>query len=90
LVPQNAQNASDPSTFLPQDGHCASPAPSGAYTLVAGTGAAPAADARWPAAAIAEADSGLPQSMQNREPSSLRRPQWAHISMEPEASARVA
>jgi hypothetical protein len=56
---------------------------------VAGTGDPPT-DARWAAAAIAEADSGLPQSMQNREPSSLRRPQWAHISMEPGASARVA
>jgi hypothetical protein len=28
---------------------------------------------------MAEADKGLPQSMQNRDPGSFDRPQWAHV-----------
>ena len=86
LAPQKAQKERDPSTIFPQAPHLVSPAPSAAYTLVAGIGL-PAADARKLAAAMAEAESGFPQSMQNREPSSLRRPQWVHITMEPGASA---
>ena len=52
-----------------------SPAPSAAsYTLVCGTLRPAPAGA---AADMADVLIGLPQSMQNREPSSLRRPQWA-------------
>ncbi len=36
---------------------------------------------------MAEAESGLPQSMQNREPSSFWRPQWAHVLTSRMASA---
>ncbi len=45
-----------------------------AYTRVAG--GPPAAGT---GIAMAEADSGLPQSMQKREPGSLLRPQCAHV-----------
>jgi hypothetical protein len=77
-VPQNAQKASELSTAWPHPGQVASPAPAGSaawFTRVAGT--EPPRPGAW--MAMADADSGLPQSMQNREPSSLRRPQWAHV-----------
>lgn len=54
---------------------------SGAYTLVAGT--PPAGDGT----AIAEADSGFPQSMQKRDPGSFRRPQMAQVNTTGGASA---
>jgi hypothetical protein len=81
LAPQKAQKGRDPSTIFPHEPHFTSALPSAAYTFVAGTPPPPAADARIPAADMAEAESGLPQSMQNREPSSLRRPQWAQFTM---------
>jgi hypothetical protein len=75
LAPQKAQKGIVLSIAWPHFEHCMSPAPSGdvAYTRVAVTPTAP----RAVGIETADAVSGLPQSMQNREPSSLRRPQWA-------------
>ena len=53
------------------------PAGGGAYTRVAG--AAPPVGVVAGPTAMADTDRGLPQSMQNRDPGSFCRPQWAHV-----------
>ena len=55
----------------------AAPAGGGAYTRVAGAALPVGVDAG--PTAMAETDRGLPQSMQNRDPGSFGRPQWAHV-----------
>jgi hypothetical protein len=79
LAPQKAQKGCELSTACPHELHVMSPAPAAAVTTrVAGTPAGAAAPPDIAGtAATADAPSGLPQSMQNREPSSLLRPQCA-------------
>jgi hypothetical protein len=85
FAPQYAQNGIFASTVWPHEeqvGAAAAPAAlppagTGAYTRVAG-GALPVGDPIGPTA-MAETDSGLPQSMQNLDPGSFCRPQWAHF-----------
>jgi hypothetical protein len=92
FAPQNAQNGCVLSACLPQWGHFTSALPSGGWaadcdpcTRVAGT---PPADALG--RPTAEADIGFPQSMQNRDPSSLVRPQWAQVITVRKAPAEFA
>jgi hypothetical protein len=85
LAPQKAQKGCVLSTACPHELHIMSAAPAAAWTTrVAGTPATAAAPPAAPTAiagapATAEARSGLPQSMQNREPSSLLRPQCSQV-----------
>ena len=87
LTPQYAQKGIVPSTSWSQELHFGAlvpAAPPAGYTRVAGR--PPAASGET--TAIADADSGFPQSMQKRLPESLLRPQWAHVVTTGEASAK--
>jgi hypothetical protein len=83
LAPQKAQNGIVASTAWPQEEQVRLgaapepdvPPPAGPYTLVAGAPLGPASEG----IAMADMDSGLPQSMQKREPGSLLRPQCAQV-----------
>lgn len=88
FAPQKAQKGIVASTGWPHEEQVSpaaalapvlAPAPSGggAYTRVAGA-ALPVGVVAGPTA-MADTDRGLPQSMQNRDPGSFCRPQWAHV-----------
>lgn len=90
-APQKAQKGSEESAGLPQLGQRVSAFPAGSlavWTLVAGMPDGPLPDCTAEMA-IADAESGLPQSMQNREPSSFCRPQWAQVATLLNASADI-